>query len=116
MVVSASFPFPSERFDIVYSGSVVHVIREDAELFEYLGNALCALKPGGLFFGSTLGLAEGFARRGREGPPRLMPEKEIRDYLSAAGFGSIVIQCEEIPIQRNHPAHLTLFQFSAIAE
>lgn len=114
--VSPTFPFPPGQFDVVYSGNVIHVIREDAELVEYLGNAHGTLKPGGIFFGVTLGLAEGISNRGSEGPPRLMPAQIILRYLADAGFGKIILKNDEISPSRNRPAHLAHYQFSAIAE
>jgi SAM-dependent methyltransferase len=113
VLVSVSFPFAAERFDLIYSGSVIHVIRDENEFLTYLGNACRALKSGGIFFGSTLGLADGTAWRGNGGPPRMMPEREIRDHLEAAGFSRILIRNEEIPQYRNGRQHLALFQFSA---
>jgi len=69
ILVAASFPDISERFDIVYSGSVIHVIHDEREFLTYLANAYKALKSGGIFFGSTLGLDDTTARQGIHGPP-----------------------------------------------
>ena len=53
--VSDTFPFGPAEFDMVYSASVFHVIADDREFGTYLANAWSVLRPGGIFFGSTLG-------------------------------------------------------------
>jgi SAM-dependent methyltransferase len=92
-IVADTFPFPPCSFDLIYSGSVLHVIKDEEEFLEYLQNALYALRPGGSFFGSTLGLRDAVTERGAAGPPRLMKRHELTEYLVRAGFSRITL-CE----------------------
>ena len=87
-VVSEKFPFEKRKFDTVYSASVLHVIADENEFTKYLSNACSALGPGGVFFGSTLGLKEGIpaGSAGLRGPPRIMAPEELAGHLTAAGF------------------------------
>jgi SAM-dependent methyltransferase len=88
-VVAGTFPFGPEVFDTVYSASVIHVIADDAEFRKYLANVIAALRPGGVLFGSTLGLAEGAARpHGMRGPPRILTKEQLAGFLTGTGFGS----------------------------
>ncbi len=99
-VVSGTFPFVPAEFDLVYSASVFHVIADDAEFVAYLAHAWSALRPGGVLFGSTLGLAEGAARsRDEHGPPRVMPREQLTGHLTGAGFTHPEI------VQRFHVPH-----------
>ena len=74
---------------MVYSASVFHVIADDSEFGTYLANAWSVLRPGGIFFGSTLGqVGMGTALSpGGWGPPRVMtgeqwpPPDRYRLYL-----------------------------------
>jgi len=85
--VSGAFPFGPEEFCTVYSASVFHVISDDRELERYLKNAYSALRPGGVLFGSTLGLGQGTTRSPEAwGPPRVMPEEVLAGCLAGAGF------------------------------
>ena len=100
LFVVGTFPFGQAAFDTIYSASVVHVISDDHELRTYLGNAFSALRPGGVLFGSTLGLVEGATRSpGEPGPPRVMPRELLERYLTGAGFSRPRI------IQRYHAPH-----------
>jgi len=101
-VVSGRFPFGPAEFDTVYSASVFHVIADDEELRDYLANAWSALRPGGVLFGSTLGLVEGAVRSpDRRGPPRLMTKVQLTGHLTGAGFTRLEI------VQRYHvPVHI----------
>ena len=84
-VVDKQFPFGEETFDTIYSGSVIHVISDTDELGNYLKNAEKALRPGGVFFGSTLGIEDGGSCEPDErGPPRVMPRAELVRHLVAA--------------------------------
>lgn len=88
-VVNGTFPFCAETFDTVYSGSVIHVIADDDELAEYLHNAWNALRPGGIFFGSTLGCEDGDTRETDDtGPVRVMEKHAIARSIMSAGFAS----------------------------
>jgi SAM-dependent methyltransferase len=89
VVVSASFPFGPEEFDTIYSASVIHVIANETEFGQYLANAYAALRPGGVFFGSTLGLPRGAAGLpGSRGPPRILTREQLARHLIRAGFSS----------------------------
>ena len=87
-VVSGAFPFSPEEFDTIYSASVIHVIAGEEDFKKYLANAYSALRPGGVLFGSTLGMAEGAVRSpGTRGPPRILTLEALAGELAAAGFG-----------------------------
>ena len=99
-IVSGTFPFGPAEFDLVYSASVFHVIADEREFRNYLANAWSALRPGGVLFGSTLGLVERAVRSpGERGPPRVMPREELTDHLTGAGFISPEV------VQRYHVPH-----------
>src|SRR5208283_4249311 len=101
-VVQDTFPFGAEQFDTCYSGSVIHVIADDAELDEYLANAWRALRPGGILFGSTLGIEDGDACGPDEhGPPRVTPRSDLIRHITAAGFAAPVIVVR--PHESHHP-------------
>jgi SAM-dependent methyltransferase len=88
-VVAGSFPFGPEEFDTIYSASVIHVIADDEEFRNYLENAHATLRPGGVLFGSMLGLAEGAVRApGTRGPPRILTTEQLAGFLTGTGFGS----------------------------
>jgi SAM-dependent methyltransferase len=99
--VSDTFTFTPEEFDMVYSASVIHVIADDRELGTYLANAWSALRPGGIFFGSTLGVVGGEVVRSPDewGPPRLMTREQLAGCLTGAGFAFPEI------VQRHHVPH-----------
>jgi len=99
--VSDTFPFGPAEFNLVYSASVFHVIANDQEFGNYLANAWSVVRPGGIFFGSTLGQAgEEVARSPEEwGPPRLMTEEQLAVSLTGAGFTSHKI------VRRHHLPH-----------
>jgi SAM-dependent methyltransferase len=99
-IVSGTFPFGPGEFDLVYSASVFHVIADEEEFRHYLANAWSTLKPGGILFGSTLGLVEGAVMSPDErGPPRVMPKEQLASHLSKAGFTQTEI------VQRYHVPH-----------
>ncbi|MGA2162395.1 MAG: class I SAM-dependent methyltransferase [Methanoregula sp.] len=98
--VSGTFPFGQDEFDMVYSASVFHVIADEGEFLTYLSNAYSTLRPGGVLFGSTLGLVAGGTRSPEErGPPRIMPKEQLAGFLAGAGFENTGI------VQRYHVPH-----------
>ena len=115
--VAEEFPFGHAGFHTVYSASVIHVIEGEEDLRTYLANAWSALRPGGVFFGSTLGLVPGGTPPSRDAwvPRRLMPEEELDRFLAGAGFVSREY------VLRNHVPHhvgdgsesLCVFEFCA---
>ncbi len=111
-VVSDTFPFGPEEFDFVYSASVIHVIADERECRTYLANAYSALRPGGVFFGSTLGLVPGAARPpGTRGPPRLLTMEQLDAYLAGVGFIGI-----EIVRRYGVPAYIPLSEDLCVLE
>ncbi len=73
-VVNDTFPFGDESFDTIYSGSVIHVIADEDELCGYLDNAWSGTRPGGILFGSTLGIDDGdTCAPDDQAPPRCYP-------------------------------------------
>ena len=101
-MVNDTFPFGAEQFDMCYSGSVIHIIADDTELDEYLANAWMVLRPGGILFGSTLGIKDGDACGPDEhGPPRVAPRSDLIRHITAAGFAAPVIVVQ--PHESHHP-------------
>ncbi|HDS63460.1 MAG TPA: class I SAM-dependent methyltransferase [Methanofollis liminatans] len=90
--VSPAFPFEPGSFDIIYSGSVFHVIADEDEFREYLQNAFDGLRAGGIFFGSTLGLRDDAAGRPDAGPPRLMKRHEMLEHMAEIGFSVLTVR------------------------
>ena len=113
VTVAPAFSCPPERYGFVYSGSVIHVLGEEKEFLDYLGKAYRTLKPGGIFFGSTLGLDDKATGRGRDGPPRLMRKYELRASLWNSGFKNVRIVLEERPEPERRGLNFCLYQFSA---
>jgi len=112
--VSPVFPCPQEKYDYVYSGSVIHVLRDEGDFYDYLRKAYHTLKPNGTFFGSTLGRGESVPQqKPGGGPPRLMRKGELRAALKETGLGKIrvVIDTRRELVQRR--PDLCLFQFLA---
>ncbi len=86
-VVSRIFPFGMPEFDSVYSNFVLHCIADDEEYARYLENAYSALRPGGIFFGSTIGMVEDGGTFTRDnGLQRLTTREQLVDSLTRAGF------------------------------
>jgi len=113
-VVSDKFPFGPAEFNTIYSASVFHVIAVDAEFAAYLANAWSALIPGGVLFGSTLGLAAGaVGSPDQRGPPRVMPREQLAGYLTGAGFMRPEIEeHSHVPHHAaDHHEDLCVFQF-----
>lgn len=113
VIVAPSYPSPPEAYDIVYSGSVIHVLGREDDFLEYLAKACRTLRPGGTFFGSTLGLLDLALQRPEQGPPRLMRRVELLDAMEQAGFSGIRIEIEERPEMKMRRPGFCLYQFSA---
>lgn len=111
--VSPQFPYEAEMYDLVYSGNVIHVIKDNDEFCSYLMNAYNTLKSAGIFFGSTLGLDDSQKERGINGPPRLMRRRELADALIKADFCDIRIIPEERPEIEESGVNFCLYQFFA---
>jgi SAM-dependent methyltransferase len=113
LVVSGTFPFGPEEFDTIYSASVIHVIADEKEFRDYCENAYSALRPGGILFGSTLGLAEGVVRSpGERGPPRIMAKEQLAGYLTGAGFSSPeIVRRYGIPDYVPHGENVCVLEF-----
>lgn len=90
-VASTKFPFGNETFDTVYSGSVLHTIKDRHEISVYLTNAYKVLKNDGILFGSTLG-TKGHMHIPSDGAQRkLLTDNELRHLLEGTGFINIEI-------------------------
>jgi len=114
VVVSDNFPFRPAEFNTVYSASVIHVIADEVEFRTYLANAFSVLSPGGIFFGSTLGFAEGAAGLpDPRGPPRILTMQQLNGELSAAGFEDhrIVRRSSSIPHYVPRSENLCILEF-----
>jgi len=112
-VVSEEFPFRPEEFDTVYSASVFHVIARETEFRNYLAHAYSALRSGGVFFGSTLGLIRGSSLpRTRRGPPRLMTREQLERSLVRAGFlPPVIVRRSTVPDHIPNHEVLCVFEF-----
>jgi len=112
-VVSGTFPFGPEEFDCIYSASVIHVIADEKEFLDYLTNAYSALRPGGILFGSTLGLAEGAVRPpDTRGPPRIMTKEQLAGSLTGTGFISLdIVRRDGVPGYVPRSESLCVFEF-----
>jgi hypothetical protein len=72
----------------VYSGSVLHVLKDRDTVAAYLSNACSALRPGGVIFGSTMEtLVDG--KKCRE--CGVLKKDGLRCILDETGFGNIRI-------------------------
>jgi SAM-dependent methyltransferase len=114
-VVTGKFPFGPEEYDTLYSASVIHVIADEKEFTDYLTNAYSALRPGGVFFGSTLGLDEGAVRSPeKRGPPRIMTEEQLAGYLTRTGFGNpAIVRRYGVPGYIPHSVDICVLEFCA---
>jgi ubiquinone/menaquinone biosynthesis C-methylase UbiE len=84
-VVSKDFPFEDASFDIVYSGSILHVLSKIENVKAYLKRAYAVLKSNGILFGSTLGKIDiSFRKRRRRA--FLMEESELTNALRETNF------------------------------
>ena len=112
-VVSETFPFGPEEFGTIYSASVIHVIADEKEFLDYLAHAYAALRPGGILFGSTLGLAEGAVRSpGARGPPRIMTREQLAGSLVRTGFGiPEIVRRDGVPGYVPESESLCVFEF-----
>ncbi|MDD1778505.1 MAG: class I SAM-dependent methyltransferase [Candidatus Helarchaeota archaeon] len=109
LTVAKEFPFQPSTFDVVYSGSVIHVLRTKRIIKSYISNAYTVLKPAGILFGSTLGfrkgepsplLAERRQRRGwlqrlRRKRVKPLSREELDTLLHEAGFSEIQVSYDE---------------------
>jgi SAM-dependent methyltransferase len=94
IVISPEFPFSPESFDIVYSGSVLHVLHSREKIEHYLVNAFAVLKANGMLFGSTLGSNHGSRLLRKKLVFRLNPDA-LDAILGGLGFTDIEIQTYE---------------------
>jgi len=112
-VVSDTFPFRPEEYDTVYSASVIHVIADEKEFLNYLANAYSTLRPGGILFGSTLGLAEGAVLPPSiRGPPRIMTREQLAASLTSAGFSRPdIVRQQGVPDYVPHHENVCVLEF-----
>ena len=90
-VISKIYPFKNETFDTVYSGSVLHTIKDVNEISIYLSNAYKTLRNGGILFGSTLG-TEGHTYIPSDDAQRtLLTENKLRNLFEETGFTNVEI-------------------------
>lgn len=113
VLVAPSYNCDPEKFDYVYSGSVIHVLGDEEEFNDYLDRAHRTLRTGGSFFGSTLGFPDMVTRHSDQGPPRLMRRVELLEAMERAGFIDIRIQIEERPELAHSGLGFCLYQFRA---
>jgi SAM-dependent methyltransferase len=89
-VVSKEFPFEDSSFDIVYSGSILHVLLNIENVKIYLQNAFAVLKTNGILFGSTLGKIDESVRK-RRSRVFFMKESELANLLRENHFSKAKI-------------------------
>ena len=108
-IASREFPFYSSTFDVVYSGSVLHVLGTKRAVKGYLSNACTVLNSGGIFFGSTLGFSKehprpcGAEMRQRRSWLRrlwrlrlkLLSQEELHNLLRVTGFSEVEVSQDE---------------------
>jgi len=102
-VVSKKFPFPPSTFDVVYSGSVLHVLGTKRAVKIYVYNTYSVLKPTGTFFGSTLGFGKEHPRPAKKGWKlggwrrrglMLLSQEALHELLRETGFSDIEVYQE----------------------
>jgi len=89
-VVSKKFPFANKTFDAVYSGNVLHTMKDRHKISDYLINVHKVLRDGGILFGSTLGTESHIPSARRN----LLTENELRHLLEGTGFKNIEIKTD----------------------
>jgi len=103
--VSRQFPFRTREFGCVFSTLVLPCLGDDREFWEYLGNARAALRPGGIFFGTTMGhYLPVESRHPQSRLERVMTAARFAECLAQAGFTRVEIVGE--PVVRTFPASL----------
>jgi SAM-dependent methyltransferase len=93
-VVSLEFPFKEKSFEIVHSGSILHIFKEKSGITEYLNNVYNALKKDGILFGSTIGRVDDL-NLPKDLPQTLLTKDELRKFLENTGFKKINIERTE---------------------
>ena len=85
-IVSKYPHFKHSTFDIVYSGSVLHTMRQRSNVTRYLDTTREILKAGGVLFGSTLG---SFKTMNKEKRTTFLTKKSFHSLLRKKGFKNI---------------------------
>ncbi|HUX97984.1 MAG TPA: methyltransferase domain-containing protein [Candidatus Deferrimicrobium sp.] len=83
-------PFPPATFQIIYSGSVLHVLGTRKIVQNYLCNAFKFLKPSGILLGSTLGKGD-IPPAHPKHPLLLLKPQELDELCQKVGFHKIEI-------------------------
>lgn len=99
--VSTTLPFNKEVFDAVYSGSVLHTIRQKHQIASYLHKANEVLKDKGILFGSTLGTDNNSPFSTEDVSLTLLTEKGLCQLLKDAGFTDIKTSITNVDILTN---------------
>jgi len=106
---------PKESYDIVYMGSVLHLLQE-SEVHTAIRVASGLLRKGGVYFGGTVGsIPAGIARREGELSPSEKEDQNVLRYLNSPetltetmksnGFQDITVQfTERMPVASSSPA------------
>jgi SAM-dependent methyltransferase len=100
-VVTTAFPFNRESFDIVYSGSVLHTLKQKDRISNYLNNAYNVLKHDGILFGSALGADNHYSVLDEDARLILLTEKELQILLKGAGFTDIKVTKTNVDTTKN---------------
>lgn len=99
--VSTTLPFNKETFDTVYSGSVLHTIREKHGIDSYLYKANEVLKNNGILFGSTLGTDNDTPFLDEDVSLTLLTENELCHLLKDTGFTDIKTSITNVDMLTN---------------
>lgn len=104
-----STKYEDNSFNIIFSGSVIHVLKKKIEAIKYFKEAYRLLsKPTGILFGRTLG-------ENKEQETEYLyittPEK-LREYLTSTEFNDIDIQIEERTKEKKYEPKFMLYFFA----
>lgn len=90
-IVSKDFPFEDSSFDLVYSGSILHVLLKIENIKDYIKHAFDVLKNNGIFFGSTLGRLDEVADVRKHFVYR-MKDSELIQILKETHFSEVDVR------------------------
>jgi SAM-dependent methyltransferase len=108
-VVDKRFPFRPSTFDVVYSGSVLHVLGSKRKVTKYISNAYTVLNRSGIFFGSTLGFGKVRPTLDRERVRRMgwwrrllwrrrlrfLSQDRLQSLLRETGFSNVEVRQDD---------------------
>lgn len=100
-----------EKFDIVYSSSVIHLL-DKREISQYLKNIKRITKKGGIFFGQTTGLSEPRCLIDSSSIPRYLHSKgSLQSEFEINGFSNVRINVTEHSHHENSSQNRKMLYF-----